>query len=344
VGVTGYRVSRNGTLITATTNRSVSDSGLAAGKSYTYTVTAVDAAGNTGPAASASMSTLPATAPLGAGFAAQYFANQTLSGPAITRLDPSINFSWGTASPTAGISADNFSVRWSGTVTPKVSGTYTLYTETDDGTRLWIGDTLLIDQWSGPSSTRSATYSFTAGKQYNIRLEYFEKTGSAFARLLWSGPGIAKAAIPSTVISSASTGLTGTYYPTNDLSGTPSVSRLDGTVNFAWGTGSPDSRLPSDNFSARWTGKVVAAASGMTTFYTDSDSGVRVWVNNQLVIDNWTPHALATHSGPIALTAGTQYAIRVEYRETTGSATAKLSWSYASVGRTIIPRTALRDR
>jgi hypothetical protein len=281
---------------------------------------------------------------VGSGFAAQYFNNKTLSGAATTRLDPTINFDWGTGTPITGFGADNFSARWTGTLTPTVSGTYTLYTQTDDGTRLYINDTLLIDQWSGASSTRSVAYSFTAGTGYNVRLEYFEQTGSAYAKLLWSGPGIAKTAIASSVMSSVSNGLSATYYPTNDLSGTPALLRPDSNIDFSWGTASPDSRLAADNFSVRWTGKIVSAATGTTTFYTDTDEGVRLWVNGQLIIDNWTPHSLATNSGTISLTAGTQYAIRVEYRELTGSATAKLSWSYGSTAKTIIPATALRDR
>jgi chitodextrinase len=344
VGVTGYQVLRNGTLVTTTAGRALSDGGLAAGKSYGYTVRAVDAAGNVGPAATVAASTLPAVAPAGAGLAAQYFANRTLSGPAVTRLDPTVNFSWGTGAPVAGIPADNFSARWTGTITPRVTGTYTLHTQTDDGTRLWIDDALVIDQWGGPSSTRSATYRFTAGRSYSIRLEYFEATAGAFARLLWSGPGIAKTAVPGSVLSSVGTGLTGTYHPTDDLSGTPAVVRPDRTVDFAWAAGAPDARLPADHFSVRWTGKLVAPSTGTTTFYAESDAGVRVWLDGKLVIDNWVPHGLVTDRGTVSLTAGRQYAVRVEYRETTGAATARLSWSYGWVPRTVIPRSALRDR
>lgn len=344
VGVTGYQVLRDGTPVATTAGRALTDGGLAAGASYGYSVRAVDAAGNVGPAASVAVSTLPAVAPAGAGLAAQYFANRTLSGPAVTRLDPTVNFSWGTGAPVAGIPADGFSARWTGTITPRVSGTYTLYTQTDDGTRLWIDDALVIDQWSGPSSTRSATFRFTAGRSYGIRLEYFEATAGASARLLWSGPGIAKTPVPGSVLSSVSTGLTGTYHPTDDLSGTPAVVRPDRTVDFAWATGGPDARLPADHFSVRWTGKLVAPSTGTTTLYAESDAGVRVWVDGRLVIDNWTPHGLVTDRATVSLTAGRQYAVRVEHRETTGAATARLSWSYAGVGRTAIPRSALRDR
>jgi chitodextrinase len=344
VGVTGYRLSRNGMLITTTTARTYADNVLAAGTSYSYSLTAIDAAGNQSAVATFSTSTLQTVAPTGSGFAAQYFNNKTLSGPATTRLDPTINFNWGSAAPMSGIGADNFSVRWTGTIKPTVSATYTLYTQTDDGTRLWVNNTLLIDQWAGSSSTRSATFNFTAGVSYTVKVEYFEAAGSAFAQLLWSRPGVAKAVIPSTVMSSVCTGLTGTYYASGGLGGLPAFIRPDATVNFSWGTGSPDSRVPADDFSARWTGKVQTATAGTYTFYTDSDDGVRVWVNNQLLIDNWAIHSVVTNSGTIALAAGTQYAIRIDYREVTGSAVLKLYWSYPGVAKIIVPVAALRDR
>jgi hypothetical protein len=62
-------------------------------------------------------------------------------------------------------------------------------------------------------------------------------------------------------------------------------------VDFNWGTGSPDPSIAADNFSARWTGQVQPVSTQAYTFYTVSDDGVRLWVNNQLVIDNWTDHA-----------------------------------------------------
>jgi chitodextrinase len=347
VGVTGYRLSRNGTLIATlgATVRSYVDNSLTAGTSYSYALVAVDAAGNASTPATVNTSTLPTVAPTGAGFAGQYFPNTTLSGPGITRLDPTINFAWGTGAPLTGIPANNFSARWTGQLTPTVSATYTFYTTTDDGTRLWVNNKLVIDKITGPPATRSVTVALTAGKAYPIRMEYVELSQTATAKLLWSRPGVATAAIPAKVMSSASTGLTGTYYASNDLSGPPVFTRPDATVNFAWVAGTPDSRLGADNFSARWAGKVQATTTGNYTFSTDSDDGVRLWVNGVLVIDNWTPHALATNtSALISLTAGKQYSIRMEYRELTGSATAKLWWTPPGAAKAIVPATSLRDR
>ena len=125
VGVTGYVLSRGGVQINTSNGFTFTDSGLTSGTSYTYAIAAVDAAGNVGPTKTVTI-TMPAAT--GAGWAGAYFANTTLSGAAISRADPTVNFSWGTGSPISGIGVDNFSARWTGQLTPAKTGTYTFYT------------------------------------------------------------------------------------------------------------------------------------------------------------------------------------------------------------------------
>ena len=188
----------------------------------------------------------------------------------------------------AGIGADNFSARWSGQLTPTKSGSYTFTTTTSGGVRLWVNDVLVLDHWAVGSATHTATVTLTAGVATNVRMEYFVTTGTASAQLFWTGPSIAKAVIPSSVMTSVSTGLTGTYFTGTALTAPPTMLRLDRTLNFDWGSGSPDSRVPVDNFAVRWTGKIKPTASASYTFYTDTAGGVRLWVNGQLLVDNWT--------------------------------------------------------
>jgi chitodextrinase len=343
VGVTGYVLSRGGVQIKQLTALTYSDSGLAPGTSYTYAIAATDAAGNVGAAKTVTITMPLAAAPSGTGWAGAYFANTTLSGAPIGRLDPTINFSWGTAAPMPGIGADNFSARWTGQITPAKTGTYTFYTQADGGVRLYINDKLIINHWTAGANSQSATFAMTAATAANVRLEYFDTTGTATAQLLWSGPSVTKAVIPSSVVKSASAGLTATYFTGTSLS-TSAVVRLDDTLNFSWGTGSPDSRVPVDNFSARWTGKIKPTTSATYTFYTDAAGGVRLWVNGVELVNNWTLHSLATNTGKIALTAGTLYDIKVEYQVGTQSAVAKLSWSTSSSAKAIVSQSVLRDR
>jgi chitodextrinase len=343
VGVTGYVLTRGGVQIKQLTGLTYSDTGLAPGTSYSYSIVAVDAAGNVSPAATVTITTPLAAAPAGTGWAGAYFANTTLSGASIGRLDPTVNFSWGTGSPIAGIAADNFSVRWTGQVTPAKTGTYTFYTQADGGVRLFINDKEIINHWTAGANTQSATIALTAGTAANVRLEYFDTTGAATAQLLWSGPSVTKAVVPASVVKSASAGLTATYFTGTSLT-TSAVVRLDDTLNFSWGSGSPDPRVPVDNFSARWTGTIKPTKTASYTFYMDVGGGVRLWVNGQELVNNWTLHSLATNSGKITLTAGTSYAIKVEYQVGTQSATAKLSWSTSSAAKAIIPQSVLKDR
>ena len=345
VKVTGYRLTRGGSALASPTGLAYQDSGLTAGATYTYALTAVDAAGNKSAAKSVTVTMPLASAPRGSGFAGAYFNNTTLSGAAVGRLDPTVSFTWGTGAPAPGINATNYSVRWTGRLTPKATGTYTFYTQTHDGVRLYLDDKLLINHWTPGSASLSASAALVSGRSYNLRVEYYETTGSAVATLQWSGPGIAKTTLPATVMSSDSSGLSASYFTNTGLTGSPAVQRLDGTVNFAWGTAAPDSRIPVDNFGARWSGRLVAPVTGAYTFYTDSDDGIRVWVNGQLLVNNWTVHALTTNtSAKINLVGGTAYDVRIEHFENTGPATAKLYWSYGTVAKTIVPATALRDR
>jgi hypothetical protein len=118
------------------------------------------------------------------------------------------------------------------------------------------------------------------------------------------------------------------------------MTRTDSTINYNWGNYSPPGIGP-DTFSARWTGQVKPGYSETYTFYTTSDDGIRLWVNGQLVINNWTDHPPTENSGQIALTAGQKYDIKMEYYENGGGAVAKLWWSSPSLAKQIVPQTRL---
>jgi large repetitive protein len=121
-------------------------------------------------------------------------------------------------------------------------------------------------------------------------------------------------------------GLRGSYFSGVALAGTALLTRFE-AIDFDWGTGSPAASVPADGFSVRWTGFVRATSTGTYRFRTVSDDGVRVWVNGQQLINNWTDHAPTTNtSGNISLTAGQRYAVTVEYYERGGGATMRWQW------------------
>ena len=138
-----------------------------------------------------------------AGLRGDYFDNENFTGLALTRVDTTVNFDWGTDSPDSTIGADTFSVRWTGTVTPRYTQAYTFYTYSDDGVRLWVNDVLIVDNWTdhGPTENSGTTAVLTANQPYSIRMEFYEQGGGAVAGLSWSSTSQAKEVIPSTQLS-----------------------------------------------------------------------------------------------------------------------------------------------
>jgi hypothetical protein len=252
------------------------------------------------------------------------------TGATVSRTDATVNFNWGNGSPSPSIGPDTFSARWTGQVQAIESGSYRFQTVSDDGVRLWVNGQQLINNWTNHSATTntSAAVTLVAGQKYDITMEYYENTGAAVAKLLWQRPGQSTfAVIPQTqlYVPATGTGLQATYFSGTTLTGT-SVSRIDPTLNFNWGTGAPAAGIGADLFSARWTGRVLAVESGTYTFRTYSDDGVRLWVNGQLLIDNWTDHAATYNTATITLVAGQHYDIKLEYYENTGAAIMQLEW------------------
>jgi RHS repeat-associated protein len=134
----------------------------------------------------------------GNGLSGEYFDNADLTNPKLTRTDATVDFTWpGLNSPDPSIDSETFSVRWSGQVQPLYSETYTFYTRTDEGVRLWVNGQPLVDDWNNHQATEdSGTITLEAGKKYDITVEYFEGTGDAEAHLLWSSAHQTKQVIP----------------------------------------------------------------------------------------------------------------------------------------------------
>jgi PA14 domain len=115
---------------------------------------------------------------------ATYFANRTLSGsPAGERCEAAVDYNWGSAGPTGvGVGTDNFSARWVKTQN-FAAGSHTFTATADDGIRVYLDGTLIIDQWRDQSpTTYTVTRQVTAGN-HQVRMEYYENAGGAVASL-----------------------------------------------------------------------------------------------------------------------------------------------------------------
>lgn len=133
-------------------------------------------------------------------------------------------------------------------------------------------------------------------------------------------------------VTGSGTGLLAEYFTNVDLTAPSAVVRVDSTVDFAWLDATiPAPGIGASNFSVRWTGEVVAPVTGAVTFSTSSDDGVRLWVNNQRLVNNWTGHGATIDTGaPIQMVSGQRYPIRLEYFQGGGGKEIKLRWAHAS--------------
>jgi beta-glucosidase len=145
--------------------------------------------------------------------------------------------------------------------------------------------------------------------------------------------------VPSSVLLSPGThgahGLKGEYFNNKDLQGEPAVTRLDEQVNFDWFTNSPAPQLPVDNFSVRWTGQLQPTVSGTYQLGARADDGVRVYLDDKPLVENWRDGSAKTVTSPVELVAGRTYKIRIEYYERYASAMAKLVWTPPQFARTL---------
>ncbi len=123
------------------------------------------------------------------GLNGEYFNNITLAGkPVFKRLDPQVQFQWTLFSPDPEkLSYDFYSVRWTGKLKAPSTGKFKIGIDGNDGYRLFLNNQLVIDNWKKLSKQALLTdYSFEKGKEYDIRIEFFEPTGNAFFRLVWN--------------------------------------------------------------------------------------------------------------------------------------------------------------
>ncbi len=142
------------------------------------------------------------------------------------------------------------------------------------------------------------------------------------------GAGVAKT-IPSSQLfadDGRPGGLTARYYNGHDFEKFVST-QVDPQVDFNW-TGAPVKGLGHNYFSVRWTGSVLTREAGDYTFVTTSDDGVRLWVDDKLIVDDWSNHAARDDQATVHFAAHSLHKIRMEYFQDTRDAIAKLAWRH----------------
>ncbi len=253
----------------------------------------------------------PEPTPVITGWRGEYYSNVNLAGAAVVvRDDAAVNFNWGGSSPAQSIPADLFSARWTRTLGFE-AGNYRFYARSDDGVRVWLNGELIIDQWHDANGlTYSADRSLGAGA-HALRVEYYENGGAAQVQVWWERI-------------SDFPQWRAEYFSNANLSGAAVVVRNDAGLDFNWGRGTPAQAVPADNFSARWT-RTLNFEAATYRFHVLADDGARLWIDDQLLIDEWRDGSGREATREVALAQGA-HRLRLEYYERTGDARISLWW------------------
>ena len=259
----------------------------------------------------------------------EYFNNNNLEGlPAMRRDDgpgPFLtkDFGSGGSGSVCMPNTDNFSVRWTNTVTLPTN-LYRFTVNADDGVRLYVGGgPAKLDRWNGPPGVNSVEV-FLNGGPYEIILEFREFSGPASVNLSWETPCIASSVL--------AVNWRGEYFNTTQLDqqGAAPLMVLDdlnGIINKNWGSGSPSSAcgINPDNFSVRWKRTINFPEGRYTSFTVNADDGVRLYIDNNLKLDKWNIFA-GNNTVDLELPPGNRD-VKLEYQEFGGLASAYLSWT-----------------
>ncbi len=284
----------------------------------------------------------------GTGLTGQYFSGSSFTTPLAVTSNDNVNFDWVKGRPDQVVPFGVFGARWTGKIQATVTGTYTFYTNANAGTSLTVNGVSLFNTLGSTSNAQnSGTIALVAGQQYSLQLDYLSRgSGAAKVQLLYSAPGVKKQVIPAsvlfpdtTVALPASNALTGTYYLGQNFA-VPVLTRADKSINYTWNGTTPDQVIPSaDTYSVRWLGTIVAPETGSYTFQTITDDGVRLYINGNLIINDFNDHPAKSDLGKITLTAGQSYPVRMDYYEDHIYANAVLSWKLPSGQRSPVPFT-----
>nr|WP_315172641.1 glycoside hydrolase family 3 N-terminal domain-containing protein [uncultured Flavobacterium sp.] len=125
-------------------------------------------------------------------------------------------------------------------------------------------------------------------------------------------------------------GLKGEYFNNRNVEGTPVLTRVDNQLEFDW-PWSPGTGVTDDDFSIRWTGFIKSDKAFDGWLGLSSDDGIRMWIDDQLVIDNWTKGATSIVTTPKNIEAGKKYKVRIEMWEGGWGARAHLRWNLEKV-------------
>jgi autotransporter-associated beta strand protein len=294
-----------------------------------------------------------ASAQTGTGLTGKYYDTDTFGTLVTTRTDATVNFNFGTAIPsgTAITAPTTYSIAWSGQIEPQFSELYTFTVTADDGARLWIDDQMIVGRsfYISPGELRGQIR-LKAGHRVNIRLEYTQATGNAFAKLEWTSASQPKQVVPANRL-----------YPNTEIPNGGSVMRevWHGLAGSSLGTMTSNANYPNkpasrefltsfeclardweDSFGTRVTGFIRAPLTGSYTFAVSGDEVVELYLstdaspaNKSLIASSTTATAFrdftanpSQQSTERTLIAGQRYYVELLHKENTGADHWSVAW------------------
>ena len=272
----------------------------------------------------------------GSGVTAEYFSDTGMTRPLLTRTDPSISFA-GKAGFAASLVPAG-SAQWTGQIAAPTTGTYTFSVVSNGAVTLEVdGKQVLKTAGSGRSTT---PFAMVAGQKYDFRMTYAKAPGATPSlKLFWGSAKAKQQVVPQTslfpaavtpTLGAVTSGLIGQYFIGDDFQQL-AMTRVDPSINFNWGLATPDASIPAHSpFTVQWTGQFTPAKTDNYTFAATADDGVRVYVDGQLVVNDYKLQSVETAGGSIVLNAGRAYSLKVQYFNGTKFGQVKLTYATAT--------------
>ncbi len=252
------------------------------------------------------------------GWRTLYFANTTLAGvPAAVDDLPTLDLNWGTGAARAGLPADAFSVRFE-RVIDFAPGFYFFSAEADDGIRVYIDGQTMIDALGGAGGM-AYRFGSELGGLHTVRVEFVEYSGAAQVRLTWAQAPANRWTAAYSGLPVVSGGVLSRMEPDGG----------DYALDYMWGNGSPTGPY-TGAWMAQWEARYTFLG-GDYLFWAQADDGVRLYLDNLLLLDKWSDGAGEVRNRFLNVGGG-EHVVRVEYYQRTGIARVRVWWGRTMPG------------
>jgi beta-glucosidase len=178
----------------------------------------------------------------------------------------------------------------------------------------------------GYSSTGASKESILAGLRQAVSNTTVVRFDPGPGRLVHDFVVVPPDALTSPANGQATQGLFGEYFDNPRLEGAPRLTRMDPRMEFRWTLNAPGRGIPFDWYSVRWTGGLVAPATGVHRIGVEANDGYRLWLDGRLVIDDWIKRSYSRRTVAADLAPGSRHDVRLEYFEPSGNARLRLLW------------------